>query len=261
MSKKYTIISSNYSSNLENSYDSNSDHCIVKTIINIVIFIAIFYLIYKLIFINDNCENFETMQNPSIASLSAAQLASTKTIINNLSSQNAKLTDINDELTQQISDYEKNKYKIINYNKINEESFDKQVDIIYNYFDNYDLPKTDLSSFNLINNQAELTNLINIASNFKNIYKPGDIVNQKSTFNIGKNEICYRNKDKLLDVDNKFMNTYPNCMVCSIDNNKDSMGWMNTQTNIDKVCLFNSNPEPNSGIPNFDNCKTMCNIK
>jgi hypothetical protein len=128
---------------------------------------------------------------------------------------------------------------------------------------------TDLSKyiFNLFNiscplNKMRISRVAEMMYDpFKNIYKPGDIVNQNSTFNIGKNEICYRNKDKLLDIDNKFINNYPNCMVCSINDNKDTIGWTNTHTNIDKICLFNTNPEPNSGIPNFDNCKTMCNIK
>jgi hypothetical protein len=61
----------------------------------------------------------------------------------------------------------------------------------------------------------------------------------------------------------EFKEKYPQCMVCNIVSDKDltdSDTWKNTKTNINEVCLFNPNSKKNSGIPNLNQCKKMCNV-
>jgi hypothetical protein len=122
----------------------------------------------------------------------------------------------------------------------------------------------------IINNQTELNTVLSEASKMKNFYKPGDIVNTSSTFGITKDDICYRQNNKPIKPTPDFMKKYPNCMVCTIENenenedNKnltDTLGWKNTKTNISKVCLYNPNATSKTGTPNLEQCKTFCNIR
>jgi hypothetical protein len=118
----------------------------------------------------------------------------------------------------------------------------------------------------IISKQSELDVILTEAKNMKNFYKPGDIVTLNSTFGISKNDICYRQNNKPIKPTPDFIAKYPNCMVCAIEDENDDIdlkntqGWINTKTNISKVCLYNPDANPNSGIANLEQCKTFCNI-
>lgn len=263
----------NYKNSFNQKTNSNSYNSLY-----IIIIIAVVYLIYKFIYSVNKNEPFETpiLNNPLLKAnlnnnLGSGSVGSNLTnLTSNISSEVIK------ELKQTKKEFDSAKEKIFkkikehdqavfisnNFNKVNPDSFDQNNEFMNLYFNN-DYPKIDLSKFKLINDQSELNNLISQASKFKNIYVPGEIVNSPSSFNIDKNQICYQHKGSILNSDPNFMTSYPECMVCSINssnNYKNMPSWTNTKTNIKEVCLFNPNPEPNSGIPNLQDCKKFCGI-
>lgn len=149
-----------------------------------------------------------------------------------------------------------------NFDKIDDESF-KGTDFLTHRFNSDGYPQIDLKNFKVIENQEQLDNVIGEVKTFKNYYKPGDIVTDKSSFNINSTNICYRADGKPMKLTEEFKEKYPQCMVCSVVDKKDlpdSDTWRETKTNINTVCLFNPESKNNSGIPNLSECKKMCKI-
>ena len=184
-------------------------------------------------------------------------------INSNTPNLNQDLININEELTNKLNTLEEklslqNRLQHLsnNYLKINESSFPDELKLINLYFTSVDLPEIDLSTYHVISTQADFNALLSEASRFVNIYKPGDVVSNNSSFNIDKNTICYKNTK-----DSSYIQSHPDCMTCSVNSEYlNTPGWFNTKTNINKVCLFNQNAIPNSGIPNANDCKKLCNI-
>ncbi len=251
-----------------NKYDLNSgqnknDNCVSIYILYLVLFLATIYLIYKFIYFNQ--ENFQNSLLASSKSLSNSSILdkTNQELITELNNTKKEINDTRDKILKRIEEHDKATYIAKNFNKISAESFYKELNFIESYFRNNNLPTTDLSKYKIISNQSDLDSLIFTASNFKNIYKPGDLVTSNSTFDIDKNKICYQHKGALIKDDPSFMTNYPSCMVCSVnpdDSYNKTNSWFNTKTNIKEVCLFNPNSTPNSGIPNLDDCKKFCGI-
>lgn len=267
----------NYKNTFEQKTNSKS-----YNILYLIILIAIVYLIYKFIYSVNKNESFESpiLNNPllktNLNNLNTSSSSINTNMIANSISQSNLSPEVIQELKQTRKEFDIAKEKILNrikehdqavfisnnYNKVNPDSFDQDNEFMNLYFNN-DYPKIDLSKYKVIDNQSELNDLAIQISKFKNIYVPGEIVDSPSSFNINKNQICYQHKGALLNSDPNFMANYPECMVCSVnspDNYKNMPSWDNTKTNIKEVCLFNSNPEPNSGIPNLQDCKKFCRI-
>jgi hypothetical protein len=246
MNKKYKIINSN----MNQEQDSDCENYL-DIFIYIILFSIVFYLIYKFIFVKEPFENTYT------------QNGNTETI-NKLQQENKELTNFKDTVSKKIDEFDRANFLATNYNKVDPASYTKELDLIYNQFENTDFPTTDLTKYKVISNELELNNIIDSVSKFKNFYKPGEIVAGPSSIGIDKNIICYQDKGKLLKTDPDFLAKYPECMVCATNDSpdlKDTIGWKNTKTNISEVCLFNPNPEQNSPVPNLTDCKKFCNIK
>ena len=168
----------------------------------------------------------------------------------------------NSKLEDKIKSQDRAYYISSNFDKIDEHSF-SGMDFIANKFDSDGYPQMDLNEYKVVSNETQLDQIIDEAKTFKNYYKSGDIVTGNSSFNIDKNNICYRTDGKLMELTPEFKKKYPQCMVCStVDKNQlaNSDSWRNTKTNIDKVCLFNPKSKKDSGIPNLKGCKKMCNL-
>jgi hypothetical protein len=235
MSKKYII------SNINS--DSNNDGIIYLFYI-ILFFIIIFFIrnfLYSDYFID------------SFANVSSEQIKSESNI------KSDELDNLKNKLKQQNRDL----YIYQNFNKIDPSSFDIELGIIKNDFYKTDLPGIDVSKYVIINSQPKLDLIINQCSSMKNYYKPGEIVTANSSLSIDKNNICYRSKGKPLDNINEVSKNYPDCMVCSVlpdSDVNDSNSWKHTKTNIDKVCLFNTNAPKDSNIPDLNQCKKFCSL-
>jgi hypothetical protein len=236
------------------SNENNNNNYFSINILYLVLFCAIIYLIYKFIYSKNKTEHFENCLTNN----------NNSTLINQLKESKEEINYLQDKILKSIEEHDKSTYISKNFNKINPDSFDKELEYIDSYFKNNNLPRTDLARYKLITSQGDLDKLIFEASTFKNIYKPGEIVNTNSTFDIDKNKICYQNKNILLKNDPNFISNHPECMVCSInppETYDKTNSWFNTKTNIKEVCLFKPNSSPNSGIPNLDDCKKFCSIQ
>lgn len=185
-----------------------------------------------------------------------------ETEYNQLLIKNKELNLSKEKLKDEIKQQARNHYISSNFDKIDKESV-QDLDILNKHFDPEGYPQINLKNYRVATNKTQMENIINEAQSFKNIYNPGDIVTDNSSFNITRDNICYRSNGKPMKVTKDFKEKYPQCMVCntiSQDELKDSDSWRNTKTNIKEVCLFNPNTTNNSGIPNLDQCKKMCNI-
>lgn len=245
MNKKYKIINSN------NENDSFCDSSNITILIYIILFSIIFYLIYKLIFQKENFENIVNTENNN-----------NQAIIEELQQKNKELAQIKDTLDSKAKELDRANFLTNNFDKIDEYSFDKLYDEIYNSFIKNNLPVVNIDKYRIIENNNDLNIIVNNLSKYKNFYKPGEIVNSSSSEIIDKNIICYQDKGKLI-TDPDFITKYPECMVCSINtdpNITETTGWKNTNTNISEVCLFNPNPDPNSPVATLDDCKKFCKI-
>lgn len=181
---------------------------------------------------------------------------------NKLTIKNKELNLSNEKLEDKIEKQKMDFYIASNYNKINEKSL-QNLPMISRQFNSSGYPQVDLDDFTIIKNKQNLDKVVQKAKTFKNIYKPGDIVSDNSSFNITKDNICYRNNGKPMKVTREFKDKYPECMVCTTipaEKLKDSESWKDTKTNIEKVCLFNPKSKDNSGIANLKECKKMCSI-
>lgn len=248
MNKKYIIFNS------EQSADFLSSYLFYIILISCLICISSNYMNYYNEYFNTTMEDDNSL----------ITMEDDESLITNDSQDSVKnLIDQNNDLSNKLNMLEEkvalqNRLLFIsnNYIKINENSFPDQLKLINLYFKHIDLPEIDLSTYSVISKQEDFNDLLNEAEKFVNLYKPGDLVNKNSSFNIDKNTICYKNIK-----DTEYINAHPDCMVCSVNNDYlDTRGWNNTRTNINTLCLFNKDAEVNSGIPSENDCKKLCNI-
>jgi predicted RND superfamily exporter protein len=239
MSKKYIIKNSN--TNLNTISDNE---CTVLYFLYIVLFFVIIIIIYKFLYCYENNNETETFKN----------------------NNNKELSQIKKSLQNKLKEQTQAIYISENYNKVESSSLNDELKNLLIDFADTKLPAINMDNKKIINNQIELNSILTEVKGMKNIYKPGDIVNSNSTFNISKDDICYRHNNKAIKPTTDFVSKYPNCMVCAIENDeinnnlKKTQSWINTKTNISKVCLYDPKAKPNSGIPNLKQCKTFCNI-
>lgn len=188
---------------------------------------------------------------------------SSEQILSSLIDKNNELTNIKNTIQDKLEKQSQAIYISQNYNKVDSSSFDDELLFLLTDFANTKLPEIDIDNKKLIDTKEELGSILSEASKMKNFYKPGDIVTANSTFEIDKNNICYRHDGKPIKPSQEFISKYPECMVCSIEHGHDvhdSNSWKYTRTNIDKVCLYNPTAEANSGIPNLQQCKQFCGL-
>ncbi len=252
MSKNYEIINSN--SNL-----TNSEECTIFYLLYIVLFFVIVFIIYKIIFYsNSKKEKFENViTTPST-------IMSSQETLQYLTDKNKELNTIKDTLENKLLEQSQAIYLSQNFNKVDSSSFNDELTYLLVDFADTKFPELDMGNKKIIESQSELNNVLSEAKGMKNFYKPGDIVTTSSTFGITKDNICYRQNNKPIKPTPDFMKKYPNCMVCSIEDDKnlmDTPGWKHTKTNISKVCLYDPNATSKTGTPNLAQCKTFCNIK
>lgn len=246
MNKKYKIINSN------NENDSICNLSILSILIYIILFSIIFYLIYKLIFQKENFENFVDTENNN-----------NQAIIEELKQENKELSEIKSSLENKAKLLDRANFLTNNFDKLNEESGDMLSNDIYSSFAKINIPQVDINNYRIILNQNDLSAVISNLSNYKNFYKPGEIVTMPSSEIIDKNIICYQNKGKVIETDPEFLEKYPQCMVCSVNNSPnltETIGWKNTKTNISEVCLFNPDPDVKFPVASLEDCKKMCKI-
>ena len=243
MNKKYQII------NLK-----SNEECTIFYILYIVLIFVIIFIIYKIISNFCFAEKFE---------LASEKKLTPTYITNELEEKNNELNNLKNTLEERLAAQSKAIYISKNFNKVDTGSFNDELAFLLNNFANTKLPEINIDGKNIIQTQSELDSTLAKASVMKNFYKPGDIVTSDSTFQIEKNDICYRHNGKPINPDSTFMEQYPNCMVCSIEDPAilpNSNAWINTKTNINQVCLYNPTAETNSGIPNLEQCQKFCNI-
>lgn len=206
----------------------------------------------------DNIDNFISLNKNNIKSENdKLELKYDKLII-----KNKELNISKDRLTNKIKDQEREFYISSNFDKIDDESFD-DLHLISRNFNSNGYPQINLKNYKVVENNKQMAQVIDKAQTFKNIYAAGDIVDDNSSFNITRDNICYRTDGKPMKLTKEFKKKYPQCMVCNIipnDDLKDSDSWRNTKTNINEVCLFNPDSENNSGISNLKECKNMCGV-
>jgi hypothetical protein len=257
MSKNYEIINSNNDLNA-------SKKCTIFYLLYIVLFFVIIFIIYKIIFCNSNREKFENVSMSStITPESSTNTMSTQESLQYFKEKNDELNTIKDALQNKLLKQSQAIYISQNFNKVDSSSFNDELTYFLANFTDTKFPELDMSSKNIINTQSELNTVLSEAKSMKNFYKPGDIVSANSTFDITKDNICYRHNNQPIKPTPEFMKKYPNCMVCSIEdesNLKNTLGWKNTKTNISKVCLYDPNAPTNSGIPDLSQCKQFCGI-
>jgi hypothetical protein len=224
------------------------NNCNIIYFIYFIVLITIIYLIYKFIYYKNNTHN-TTLINEHFNNIQSTNNLIKSNVcpeITSIIGQEQKFNNIKEKINNRIKEHDNALYISTYFDKINPGSIN-----VNKYFDsNY--PLTDLANKKIITNQIELNQLVNQTNNFKNIYKPGDIVESPSSFDIDKNKIC--------DLDNN--KQYSNCMVCSVeksDKPNKPYDWTNskTKTNIKNVCLFSNKPGP--GINSIDDCKKLCN--
>ena len=288
MNKKYEILNSR-----------TSDDCTVFYVLYIVLIFVIIFIIYKIIYyltnannisdsntnqpdtsptdlnayqnkliVNDNLENFETnnldtnVDSEHNNHINYKNLSSQE-IVSDLINKNKELLNIKNSIENKLHTQSKAIYISQNYDKVDSSSFDDEMIFLLYDFSNTKFPNIDFKNKKLIETQSELEGILSEAKLMKNFYKPGEIVEANSTFHIDKNQICHRHDGKPIKPTAEFLQKYPDCMVCSVESEKDiydSNAWKNTHTNINTVCLYNPTAETNSGIPNMEECQKFCSI-
>lgn len=259
MSKEYKIVNSNF-----------TNDCVIINLLYIVLFLVVIIIIWKLVNIykSENNENFDNANanantNTSPISEQSLQNMTQEQLANELAKKNKELANIKNVVQDTLEKQSRAIYFSQNFNKVDSSSFDSELNFLLYDFATTKFPSMDFEGKKVITNKEELEKTLGEISKMKSIYKPGDVVTANSTFGIGKNDICYRNNGKPINPTAEFVSQYPNCMVCEVEddaNLKDSSAWKNTRTNIKKVCLYNPNAEPNTGIPNLDQCKNFCKV-
>lgn len=273
MNKKYEII------NLRTKDDNT-----IFYVLYIVLIFVIVFIIYKLIYnfipqenfytnnyniINknntsdNNYENFQTNNTIPSENITNNKSSDNKLTMESLIQQNKELTQMKDIIQEKLDKQSKAIYISQNYNKVDSSSFDDEMIFLLDDFVNTIFPQIDIDNKKIIKTNSDLESVLNQIKQMKNFYQPGDIVKKNSTFDIDKNNICYRHDGKPIKPTQDLLNKYPECMVCSVepsDNVYNSKAWKTTKTNINKVCLFNPTAQKNSGIPNLQDCQKFCAI-
>jgi hypothetical protein len=285
MGKKYQIINLNTDVN-------SSNECTIFYLLYIVLFFVIVFIIYKILFrFNPKEENFDNTSlnnNPNNNSSKNTQVPpsnnnsskntqvppsnnnnnnSSKNTLNDLEEKNKELNMIRNTLENKLIEQTQAIYRSQNFNKIDSSSSNDEISYLLSNFANTKFPELNMDGKKIISSESELKNVLADVKRMKNIYVPGDIVTENSTFGISKDDICYRHNNKPIKPTPEFIRKYPNCMVCEVETTKedkelkDTLGWKHTKTNISKVCLYDPMANDKSGIPNLSQCKTFCNIK
>lgn len=292
MNKKYEILNSK-------SYNE----CTIFYILYIVLIFVVIFIIYKIIynfthsdnfkslsgleksvenklkkgsqdelnkeFIKNNIDKFENIDKEhdsddnSSKDVNKLKKMSPNQILTELIDKNKELTNIKNTIQNKLEQQSKAIYISQNYDKVDSSSFNDELMFLLFSFQNTKFPEINLEKKKTIETKSELESVLSEAKNMKNFYKPGDIVSVNSTFDIDKNNICYRNDGNPIKPTVEFLQRYPECMVCSVESEKDvynTNSWKTTKTNINKVCLFNPDAESNSGLPNLSDCKNFCGI-
>ena len=264
MNKKYQILNST----------SNQD-CTIFYILYIVLILVIVFIIYKIFFNFTKTEGYALLNSKKLSSGQImnelkeknnelnSKKPSSEQIMNELKEKNNELNNLKSTLQNKLEEQSNAIYMSQNFNKVDSSSFDDELTFLLADFANTKLPEIDLNEKKILDTNAELNAVLNSAATMKNFYKPGEMVLSDSTFGITKNDICYRHNGIPIKPNSNFMEKYPNCMVCSVEEQdilKNSNAWNNTKTNINKVCLYNPTAETNSGIPNLSQCQKFCEI-
>jgi len=263
MGKNYQILNSK----------SNKDNTIFY-VLYIVLILIIIFVVYKFFTYNklDKKENFEQINSNKniypehkLSNLKSEinNKLSNEQIMNELQQKNNELMNLKSTLQNKLEEQSKAIYINKHFDKVDSSSYNDELSFLLTDFANTQFPKINLNDKKIIQTDTELKTILNEASQMKNYYKPGDIVSSNSTFNITKDDICYRHNGKPIKPDLNFIEQYPNCMVCSVEDPltlKNSNAWTSTKTNINKVCLYNQNAKENSGIPNLSQCQEFCGI-
>lgn len=233
MVKKYSIVNSSKTS--ESSFPILN---VLLTILIVIIGIWIGIIIYR----NISHESFQTIST------------------NDDSIVRKKLTSA---LEKQLdAQYIKN-----NFDLIEPSSMEQKMQQIMSEYGKVQFPSVDTirsKDLMFISNTNELSDVVNKAKSMKNFYNVGDLVVSNSTFGIDKNKICFGSGANTGAEIGKFTE----CMVCSVipdDQLENSRSWKTTRTNINKVCLFNPNVDPNTSSPadaiaSMEQCKKFCKI-
>lgn len=225
MVKKYSIVNSSSSQHILN---------ILLSILIVIIIIWIGAIIYKNI-------SFEPFQSGSAQSEDSVV--------------RSKLTSV---LEKQLdAQYIKN-----NFDLIEPSSIEQKLQSITNEYNSVDFPMVDAEGHVFISNADELKDIVGRAKTMKNFYKVGDLVVSNSTFDIDKDKICFGTGT------GTGARKYTECMVCSVipdDQLENSRSWKTTRTNINRVCLFNPNIDPNTSSPadaiaSMEQCKKFCQV-
>lgn len=235
MNNKYYIINSNKS----------------KFCIDYLFYIIIFIFLIFFIFNFDNKENFEKDKD--------AKLFNKDELYKQCMLNNEFISKKNKELEKKINDQNRMYYLKNNYDKID----NINNELLNKYFKNTSFPKANLKNKTIINSEQDLLKIKDDLSKYKNIYKVGDIVTQRSSENISSDDICYKDYDMNKDDNIELKNKYTNCMVCSInspENYKNTNSWKKTKTNIKDICLYNVDATDNSPIANLSRCKKICKV-
>lgn len=287
MNKKYTIVNVN----------SNDPEFCIDYFFYIVIFILAIYLVIQFMSINykDNFSNYkENFQNnsavnstaeaasvtasPEIPSIALStggtlgpatnsnenqQILTMEQQLQEFKSTNNALKMSKQTLEESMKKQARALYLANNFYRIDNSSLNNEVSFINDDFVDIRLPETDFNGKTLVSTQQEWSDLLAKANEYKNLYKPGDVVIKPAEYNISKDTICYKDYETHLSNDPNFKKKYPECMVCSVNPDtdyKNTKSWKNTKTNIHKVCLFNPNAPNNSTLLNYNGCKNLCTL-
>ncbi len=243
----------------------SSNDCLIVKFLYIVLFVVVVIIVWKFsskYILNQN-ENFFVQNQENILNMTQQEL------IEQLEKKNNEISNIKNTVQDALNKQSTAIYIAQNFNKIDSESFDNELNFLLYDFASTKFPIIDLEKYtkngHVIENEDDLKNILTDVSKMKNIYNVGDIVKADSSFNITRNDICYKNSENKFNKisTEELIEKYPECMVCEVrseSNLKNSPSWKNTKTNIKKVCLFNPSAEPNSGIPNLDECKKICQV-
>ena len=253
----------------ENFNDNSNNNKLFDYLFYIVIFILVIFVIVKM-------SKYDDLEKIKYDVIDNFQIVTPNVDRDTYCNQLDKTVDFykkeNNDLKKTINQIKINELISKNYVKYSD-ALDPQNTLFNENYVLDGIPNTafsynDKNNF-IINNEFKLNKYIIDTKNFKNIYKPGDIVDKPSSFNIGVKNICFSNIDQN-DVKNKNLQ----CMVCSVNktnysnpNDKadpdneylKSDSWKKTKTNINKICIFNNDTtDPN--VLNYEQCKNFCTV-
>ena len=238
--------------NIETGFKSdkkNIDYFFYIIILILLIYAIILYINFYFFPVKIHSERF----------LSLAE----QELIASLKSENEMLLNTHNEIINKLEQQKRASFLSLNYDKVDEDSYNDENDFINTSFNTTELSVIDISKFKIIKTEEEFDKILAEASNFKNIYEPGDIVTKNSNFNVSSENICYNSYQESIRNDPDFIKNHPKCMACTVypqNKYKDTHSWNTTKTNIEHVCLYDPSAEENSKYLNYDGCMKFCNI-